>query len=87
MLDGAGRPYFLWDCELSLPEFLGRLASEDIEDRTYWLGKLMRQAKPDDVFTFVRPERIAAEWPQLQRHLGRTRPFWDWLLRAWNLIP
>lgn len=87
LVDGAGRPYFLWDCAMSLPEFVGRLASEDVEDRAYWLGKLMRQAKPDDVFTFVRPERIAADWPHLQRYLGRTRPFWNWLLRTWNLIP
>jgi hypothetical protein len=47
----------------------------------------MRQAKPDDVFTFVRPERIAEDWPHLQRYLGHTRPFWDWLLRTWNLLP
>jgi hypothetical protein len=87
LLDGAGRPYFLWDCEMSLAEFVGRLASEDVEDRAYWLGKLMRQAKPDDVFTFVRPERIAEDWPHLQRYLGHTRPFWDWLLRTWKLVP
>lgn len=70
-----------------MPEFVERLASEDVEDRAYWLGKMMRQAKPDDVFTFVRPEHIAADWPHLQRYLGRTLPFWNWLLRTWNLIP
>lgn len=87
LLDAAGRPYFLWDVEMTLPEFEARLGAEPIEDRAYWLGKLMRQAKPDDVFTFVSPERIAAEWLHVQPHLGRTLPFWLWLLRTWKLMP
>ncbi|MCU0865308.1 MAG: hypothetical protein MUC36_16115 [Planctomycetes bacterium] len=47
----------------------------------------MRQAKPDDVFTFARPEQIAALWPLLQRHLGRTLSMWRWLLETWKLLP
>jgi hypothetical protein len=30
------------------------------EIRAYYLGKLMRQAKPDDVFTFVTLAKIRA---------------------------
>lgn len=44
----------------------------------------MRQAKPDDVFTFVSAEDIADLWPDLERYLGRTRPFWRWLLGYWG---
>ena len=53
LTDGRGRPYFLWDCDLTLDEFVDRWRDPDPEVRAYFLAKLMRQAKPDDVFQFV----------------------------------
>jgi hypothetical protein len=35
----------------------------------------MRQAKPDDVFTFATLGEIRALFPLLVRYLGRTREF------------
>jgi hypothetical protein len=52
--------------------------------RAYLVGKLMRQAKPDDVFTFVSVREIEDLWPHLERYLGTTRPFWSWLLGTWR---
>ncbi len=79
-----GRPYFLWDCGLTLEEFRARLDSPDPEVRAYLVGKLMRQAKPDDVFLFVRPRAIRDLWPRLERYLGRSRAFWTWLFDKWE---
>ncbi len=84
LTDAAGRPYFLWDSDLTLAEFRARLADEDPEVRAYFLGKLMRQAKPDDVFTFVALNDVVASWPQVARYLGNTRDFWRWLLARWG---
>jgi hypothetical protein len=44
-----------------------RLADPDPEVRAYYLGKLMRQAKPDDVFTFVTLREIKALFPLAAR--------------------
>ena len=52
--------------------------------RAYFVAKLMRQAKPDDVFRFVTLGTIRALWPTRARHLGRTQPFWSWLLETWT---
>jgi hypothetical protein len=84
LTDEAGRPYFLWDCGLTLDQFRSRLESPDPEVRAYLVGKLMRQAKPDDVFLFVRPRTIRELWPRLERYLGRTREFWTWLFQRWE---
>ena len=84
MVDAKGRPYFLWDDEMTLDQFRARLREPDIEVRAYLVGKLMRQAKPDDVFQFVRLAEIVALWPKLERYLGRTRPMWRWLLDRWS---
>ena len=84
LLDGKGRPYFLWDTELTLQEFRELLVAGEPVVRAYAFGKLMRQAKPDDVLTLVSPEEIASLWPGLRRYLGRSEPFWDWLLSKWR---
>jgi hypothetical protein len=82
LVDGAGRPYFLWDMDLTLSAFQEKLRMGDEETRAYFVGKLMRQAKPDDVFSFATVDEICALWSKLRRYLGKTLPFWDWLLTA-----
>jgi len=68
---GSWRPYFLWDEDLTLDAFRGRLADPDPEVRAYYLGKLMRQAKPDDVFTFASLREIRELlWHALPQPLG-----------------
>ncbi len=84
MVDSQGRPYFLWDCDMTLAELRERLADPDPEVRAYHLGKVMRQARPDDVFTFASPARIRELWPRLLRYLGRTRDFWTWIFDTWE---
>ena len=84
LTDDQGRPYFLWDSELTLAEFEARLEHPNPEVRAYFLAKLMRQAKPDDVFRFVGVTSIEQSWPILTRYLGQSRPFWTWLLDTWR---
>ena len=86
LTDPQGRPYFLWDMELTLDEFERALTDRDSSTRAYLIGKLMRQAKPDDALQFVSPQQIADEWPSIERYLGKTRPFWAWLLEQWERL-
>lgn len=71
---------------MTAEEFRERLSDQDAEVRAYFLGKLMRQAKPDDVLTFVTAQRLADEWASTERYLGKTRPFWAWLLERWRAM-
>jgi hypothetical protein len=84
MLDERGRPYFLWDVDMTLAEFQRLLREGDAATRPYLIGKLMRQAKPDDVFQFLTPQQVADSWDAVLRYLGRTREFWSWLLTEWE---
>jgi hypothetical protein len=87
MVDPSGRPYFLWDDDMTLDTFRARLRDADAEVRAYFLGKLMRQAKPDDVFTFVTVAELRANFSLVERYLGQSRPFWTWLLDQWGTPP
>ena len=84
LCDAHGRPYFLWDCDLTLDEFIANLKHPDMPIRAYFAAKVMRQAKPDDVFTFLTLQQIAELWPNLKRYLGKKLEFWDWLLGIWE---
>lgn len=84
MVDQEQRPYFLWDCDLDLEQFQQRLRSSNPEVRAYFIGKLMRQAKPDDVFEFVSARTIREMWPHLEKFLGNKRDFWEWLFSVWE---
>ncbi|MEO8554659.1 MAG: hypothetical protein ABI678_32000 [Kofleriaceae bacterium] len=84
LVDRRGRPYLLWDDDMSLDTFRDRLRDPDPDVRAYFLGKLMRQAKPDDVFTFVTLDQLRAALPTVDRYLGRTREFWHWLVGRWE---
>jgi hypothetical protein len=87
LVDSRGRPYFLWDEDLTLDQFRDRLRDQDPVVRAYFLGKLMRQAKPDDVFTFVSLRELEEQLSAVEPYLGRSRPFWLWLLECWRNPP
>ncbi len=71
---------------MDLSELRRLLADKDPEMQAYWTGKLMRQARPEDVFLFVTPAQIKTLWPRLERYLGQTREFWTWLLAQWERL-
>lgn len=86
LVDGRGRPYFLWDVDMTVDEFRKALLDPDPCVRGYLIGKLMRQAKPDDVFLFVSLDVIRLQWPFIEKHLGETADFWRWILEGWERV-
>ncbi|MEA2162047.1 MAG: hypothetical protein QOK37_174 [Thermoanaerobaculia bacterium] len=84
MVDAQGRPYFLWDVDMTLDELKRLLREGDPATRAYLTGKMMRQAKPDDALQFVSPQEIADRWPSLEKYLGKTHAFWSWLIEEWK---
>ncbi len=80
LLDPDARPYFLWWSDVTVAEFRRALVRGGAEERAYWMGALLREANTRDVWLYVTPADVAALWPSLQRHLGRTRAMWAWLL-------
>lgn len=48
------------------------------------LAKLLREARDTDVWKFTSPDEVWRKWPDLSRHLGRRRKFWELLLECWQ---
>jgi hypothetical protein len=88
----GGTPYFLWsgDDRVSEEEFRAKLRSPDTRERARWMGRLLREARSDDVWKYVTVSDVLRDWSEVERHLGRSKPFWRFLLDGWRqlgLIP
>jgi hypothetical protein len=78
------RPWFLWDEDLSVRELQDILADESHPRWVELAAKIMREARDDQVWLFLRLVSVVARYPELAVRLGRRRAFWDYLLDAWR---
>jgi hypothetical protein len=81
---GDLRPYFLWDEDISGAELREALVGADTNARQRLLGKLLREARDTDVWLYVTPDEVAEALPDLTRHLGRRKEFWQYVIRQWR---
>ena len=78
------RPYFFWDEDTSIAELRAAPVAEPREERLRLLGKMLREARDTDVWLFVRPQDVADLLPELGRHLGKRRRFWEYVIERWR---
>jgi len=81
--DPEAIPYFLWDDPMPNRELRRLLRTAPPPERICLLAKILRQARDSDAWKYTSPQEVAEAWPQLSIHLGRRRPFWEFLLGAW----
>lgn len=78
------RPWFLWDSEIAEDELRARLAHPDPKVRAQWQGVVMREATFREVFEYLTLAEIVCDFPEIERHLGRRRRFWIWILEGFR---
>lgn len=82
--DGLERPYFMWDRAVTDEMLRAAIADPDHPHHVDYMRVLLREALPGEVWTYVTPETVVAEWDSIRPGLGRRRAFWEWLLNAWR---
>jgi hypothetical protein len=82
--DPAAVPYFNWDAPVTNATIRSALAGPDVDDRRYWMARILREARYDDVWAYLRPREVHAELPALLPLLGRRRDFWVFLFDRWR---
>jgi len=78
------RPYFLWDVGVTEEELRQRLRLDDPDIRAQWQGRIMREARFEEVWDYLTLAEVLQDWPRIVRHLGRSRAFWEFLLDGWK---
>jgi hypothetical protein len=76
-------PWFLWDEPMSMRELRERLQRSE-DERVRLLGKILREARDEEVWLFTTPAEVDRRWSQLEGYLGRRRDFWRFLLDQWR---
>jgi len=81
-------PYFLWSDgeKLTDEELRAKISSPDPAVRALWIGHVMREANFPEVWSYVSVEQVLRDWPLIDRHLGRSRPFWEFMLNGWRRL-
>jgi hypothetical protein len=82
--DPQAVPYFLWDEPMTVVELRDKLRTASRPERSRLLGKILREARDNEVWMFTTPAEVAELWNAVSRHLGRRRGFWEFLLRCWS---
>jgi hypothetical protein len=82
--DPNARVYFVWDEDLTYAQLREHLRTTDPDQRALWMARVMREARYRDVWRFLDLPDVLRMWPRLERHLGRMRSFWTWLIGAWK---
>lgn len=83
--DPRARPYFLWDePSTTVADFRAALGAAAPDEKARLLGKLMREARDEDVWRFTTLAEVRSLFSRIDRHLGRRREFWRYLLAAWQ---
>jgi len=77
-------PYFLWDEPVTVAELRQWLRHPDRATRALWTARVMREARYPDVWRFIELGQVLDLWPLLERHLGRSRAFWTFLIEGWR---
>jgi hypothetical protein len=84
LADPLAVPYFLWDEPMTVMALRERLRTASPPEATRLLGKILREARDTDVWLFTTPAEITLRWDVIVPHLGRRRPFWEFLLHRWR---
>ena len=69
------------------PSFAGGfviLRDPDPAIRAQWQTCVLREARYEDVWGYVTLDDVLRDWDHIERHLGRRRAFWRYLLDGWR---
>ena len=82
--DPEAVPYFCWDEPMTVRELRERLRTASRPEQVRLLAKILREARDTEVWKFTSPQEVVRSWEELVGHLGRRRPFWEFLLETWR---
>jgi hypothetical protein len=82
--ESTDRPDFLWDEPLVRDDLKKILAGDNAEERLYYAAKILREARFEEVWEYLSPTFLAANWDKLHSRLGRKKRFWEFFYSTWR---
>jgi len=86
MQNEKGRPYFLWDDDLTWDALRAVLQDPAHPQFPYYLGKTLREADFNDIWKLIPVGHVYAHLKESLPFLGRRREYWLFLFRGWEQL-
>lgn len=78
-------PYFNWDAPVTNAMVRSALAEGSESDKVFWIAKIMREARYEDVWQYISLRRdVLPRWSAIEPHLGRWQNKWRFLINSWQ---
>ena len=75
---------FAWDRRESPESLRSKLAEASPERWLELAAWILREARVDEVWEFLRPSEIGDHFNDLAPRLGRRRELWEYLIETWR---
>ena len=73
-----------WDREETPESLSAKLAEASAEEWLPLAAWILREARPEEVWRFLRPAEVARRLDDLVPLLGRRKEFWIYLIGTWR---
>jgi len=77
-------PYICWDRQWTVGEIRRRLQAQETGERFRVMAWLMRELKTSEVWSFLTPDAVYANFSEIKPWLGSSRSFWEYILGTWH---
>ena len=79
----GGRPWFLWDYDLSEAQAQELLAHAPFEQRKWLLGRMLERLRPEELVRYVSLESVRQALPHLRLD-EKIRRHWEEAISVWT---
>lgn len=81
----AGRPYFIWDYDLTEEDVRAILRGDNEYEKLWVMARILESARWADIWQYLTLAEVRRYWPQLYRRMRReVRDVWAWALEVWE---
>ena len=83
----AGRPYFIWNADLSDEGVRAILAGQEGDlEQAQMIAHIMQNARFEDIWKYLQLKSIVQNWPLVKRMLWpqESKELWAWALQTWG---
>lgn len=78
------RLYFFWDYDIAEDDLRAILAGDNETEKAWAMSRLLEAATWDDIWRFITPNDLRANFDRLRFRFPRDREMWAYALQRWT---
>lgn len=83
-VDGARRPYFFWDYDLTEEQVRDILRSGNDTEKAWVITRILEYARWDDIWRYLTVDDIRQNFERLRFRWPQDRELWAYALKRWT---